>query len=72
LRVVEQRFAAFDSLAAEQAAELAAQRRRTGRSGELRDAMIAGIVLANHAILATRNVKHFEDLAKSVENPWEA
>jgi hypothetical protein len=32
--------------------------------------MIAGIVLANHAALATRNVKHFEDIAKSVVNPW--
>jgi predicted nucleic acid-binding protein len=28
-------------------------------------------VLANHATLATRNVKHFEDIAKWVVNPWE-
>ena len=34
--------------------------------------LIAGIVLANHATLATRNVRHFEDIAKSVVNPWEA
>jgi toxin FitB len=33
--------------------------------------MIAGIVLANHATLATRNVRHFEVIAKSVVNPWE-
>ena len=39
---------------------------------EPRDTMIAGIVLASHATLATRNVKHFEDIAKSVVNPWEA
>jgi len=37
-----------------------------------RDTMIAGIVLASHATLATRNVKHFDDIAKSVVNPWEA
>jgi hypothetical protein len=33
--------------------------------------MVAGIVLASHAKLATRNVKHFEDIAASVVNPWE-
>jgi hypothetical protein len=37
----------------------------------VRDTMIAGIVLASHAKLATRNVKHFEEIAKSVVNPWE-
>ena len=68
--VVEGRIAGFDEAAAERAAELAAARRRTGRPGDLRDTMIAGIVLANHATLATRNVKHFEDIAKWVVNPW--
>jgi hypothetical protein len=71
-KVIEQRFAPFDSEAAERAAELAVYRRRNGRPGELRDTMIAGIVLASHAKLATRNVKHFEDIASSVVNPWEA
>jgi len=33
--------------------------------------MIAGIVLARHAILATRNTVHFSDLAESVVNPWD-
>ena len=32
--------------------------------------MIAGIVLASHAVLATRNVTHFEDISSSVVNPW--
>jgi predicted nucleic acid-binding protein len=32
--------------------------------------MIAGIVLASYATLATRNVKHFEDIESSVVNPW--
>jgi predicted nucleic acid-binding protein len=53
-------------------AELAAERQRRGRPGELRDTMIAGIVLASHATFATRNVKHFEEIAPSLVNPWEA
>ena len=70
-QVVQQRILSYDEQAARAAASLAAERKRTGRTGELRDTMIAGIVLASHAILATRNTKHFEDIAKSVVNPWE-
>ena len=33
--------------------------------------MIARIVLATHATLATRNIKHFEEIAPSLVNPWE-
>lgn len=69
-RVAQGRIAIFDEAAAEKTAELAAKRRRAGLPGELRDTMIAGIVLANHATLATRNGKHFDDIAKSVVNPW--
>lgn len=69
--VVQQRMASYDEAAARWAAELAAGRQRRGWPGELRDTMIAGIVLANHATLATRNVKHFEDIAKLVVNPWD-
>jgi predicted nucleic acid-binding protein len=32
--------------------------------------MIAGIVLANHATLATRNTRHFADLPVPMVNPW--
>ena len=71
-RGCEQRIASYDETAARHAAELAADRRRRGRPVELRDTMIAGIVLASHAKLATRNVKHFDDIASSVVNPWEA
>ena len=70
--VVEQRIAGYDETAARRSAELAAERQRIGRPGELRDTMIAGIVLASHAKLATRNVKHFEEIAPSLVNPWEA
>jgi hypothetical protein len=31
--------------------------------------MIAGMVLVSHAKLATRNLKHLEDIASSVANP---
>ena len=68
--VVQERIAIYDETAARRAAELAAERQRRGRPGELRDAMIAGVVLANRAKLATRNVKHFADIAGSVVNPW--
>jgi hypothetical protein len=70
--VVQQRIAGYDETAARRSAELAAERQRRGRPGELRDTMIAGIVLASHAKLATRNVKHFEEIASSLVNPWEA
>jgi len=68
---IEQRIAVFDGASAENAAQVFAERQRNGRSGELRDTMIAGIVLANQAKLATRNIKHFEDLGNAVVNPWE-
>jgi len=64
------RIASFDAAAAKEAAELMAERQRKGRPGDLRDTMIAGIVLARHATLATRNTSHFEDLAAAVVNPW--
>ena len=62
---LHQRVAPFDSSAAEQTARLMASR-------ELRDTMIAGIVLACNAALATRNMVHFQDLADRVINPWAA
>jgi toxin FitB len=69
--VVQQRIATFDQAAAQQAANLAAALKVKGRPRDPRDTMIAGIVLAARATLATRNVKHFDDIARSVVNPWE-
>ena len=69
---IEERIVAFDLTAAQQAAELEAAGQRSGQPRDPRDTMIAGIVLAAHATLATRNVKHFEDIARSVVNPWSA
>ena len=67
---IEGRIAALDAAAAQFAGDLMADRRREGRPGDLRDTMIAGIVLACQATLATRNTSHFEDLSVPVINPW--
>jgi predicted nucleic acid-binding protein len=69
---IEGRILAFDTVAGEQTAVLMAQRQRAGRIGELRDAMIAGIAIARHATLATRNTRHFTDLPVPVVDPWTA
>jgi predicted nucleic acid-binding protein len=69
---MEGRILPFDSPAAEEAAALVALRRRAGRPRDVRDTMIAGIALARRARLATRNVRHFDDLNVLVVNPWSA
>jgi len=61
----------FDTGAAIEAAELAAQRQRAGRPVDIRDTQIAGIALARHATLATRNARHFADLKINVVDPWQ-
>ena len=67
---IGRRVAPFDGTAAQQAGDLMASRQKQGRPGDLRDSMIAGIVLAHHAALATRNITHFADLSVPVINPW--
>jgi toxin FitB len=69
---IQGRIVPFDAQAATVAAGLMAERQRTGRSGDLRDTMIAGIVIASHATLATRNMRHFDDLSVPVVDPWAA
>jgi len=70
LKRIGQRVATFDAAAAELAGDLMASRHKKGRPGDLRDTMIAGIVLAQHATLATRNIAHFEDAAIRLVDPW--
>jgi toxin FitB len=67
---IQGRIAVFDMAAAQRAAEFEAAGRKRGSPRDRRDTMIAGIVVASHATLATRNIRHFEDIAKSVVNPW--
>jgi hypothetical protein len=69
---IQGRVVPFDTSAANAAALLMAERRRAGRTGDLRDTMIAGIVIAGHATLATHNTRHFADLPIPVVDPWSA
>jgi len=69
---LEGRVLDFDRPAAEAVAGLAAERQRSGRTVDMRDTQIAGIVITRRAALATRNVKHFADITAEVVNPWEA
>lgn len=69
---MEHRVVPFDAVAAQQAGDLMAARQRKGRPVDLRDTMIAGVALAHHATLATRNTAHFEDTSIPLVNPWTA
>ncbi len=64
------RVLSFDTAAADAAGTLAARQQRTGRSVEIRDAQVAGTVLARRATLATGNVRHFTDLGLRLIDPW--
>ncbi|HIP83710.1 MAG TPA: type II toxin-antitoxin system VapC family toxin [Desulfocapsa sulfexigens] len=61
----------FDQDAATMAATLAAERKKTGKTVDMRDTFIAGIALTRKAAIATRNTKHFLELKVEVINPWE-
>jgi len=62
----------FDSLAAKSYAEIAAQRRATGRPVAEADCQIAAIARATDAPIATRNIKDFDGCGVRVINPWNA
>ena len=66
------RIAAVDVAAADAAAVLAADRRRAGRTVDFRDTLIAGVAVARRAAVATRNVRHFQDIGIAVLDPWAA
>ena len=67
---LQNRVLPFDANAALQAAQLAADRKARGCPVDMRDTFIAGIALARRATLATRNVRHFDDLSVPIVNPW--
>ena len=67
---LENRVLFFDANAATEAAALAAARKVRGQPVDMRDTFIAGSALARRATLATRNVRHFDDLTVPVVNPW--
>src|SRR6266849_808892 len=72
LEKIGHRVVPFDVAAAQQSADLMTSRHKNGWPGDLRDTMIAGIVLAQRATLATRNTTHFEDISAPLINPWTA
>ncbi len=61
----------FDRAAAVAAAKISTLLRKVGRTIEVYDTMIAGIVASRRGTIATRNVKHFELAEILVVNPWE-
>ena len=68
---LENRVLDFDSTAAGEASALAAERQKAGQPVDIRNTQIAGIALARRATLATRNVRHFQDLKIPLIDPWE-
>ena len=72
-RLFEGRVLAFDRPAAGAYAELAAERRRAGRSFRGADLQIAAIARARNAdAIATRNIRDFADCGVPLVNPWAA
>ncbi len=67
---LENRVVPFEHTAAIEAAHIAAERKARGRPVDMRDTFIAGIVVARRATLATRNLRHFDDLPVNLVNPW--
>jgi toxin FitB len=65
------RILGFDAAAAQQAAEIASKLQAIGRRGEIRDLMIAGIVAAHKATLATRNSNDFTNAGIPLIDPWQ-
>lgn len=67
----ESRALEFDVAAVRAAASITARRQREGHRVDLHDTQIAGIATARRATIATRNLRHFDDLDVPVVNPWE-
>lgn len=67
---LENRVLPFDQPAAAASAEIAARKRAIGRQLEIRDVQIAGIARARKAMLATRNLRHFEGAGVPLVDPW--
>jgi toxin FitB len=60
----------FDIAAAYQFAEIAAERRQSGRPISQFDAQIAAIARSRGAALSTRNISDFEGCGLQIFNPW--
>jgi predicted nucleic acid-binding protein len=60
----------FDHAAALAYADIVVQRERAGRPIATADAQIAAISREQHATLATRNGRDFDDLGLDLIDPW--
>lgn len=60
----------FDADAAVHYAEIAAESEARGRVVDMADAQIAAIGRLHDAVIATRNIRHFESLGVSLVDPW--
>jgi predicted nucleic acid-binding protein len=67
---LEGRVQSFDQAAALAAGSIAATQQSAGRAVEIRDVEIAGIATARKAVIATRNIRHFEGLGIDLMDPW--
>ncbi len=67
-----ERILPFGTEAAQAYAQIAAQRRRSGRPISQFDAQIAAITRSSRAQVATRNVSDYEGCGIKVLNPWDA
>jgi predicted nucleic acid-binding protein len=66
------RLLTFEARAADRYGELVASRQAIGRPLSVPDGIIASITWVHHAILATRNIRDFEECGIEVVNPYES
>jgi toxin FitB len=66
------RIVPFDERAARRYADVIARREHAGRPIEALDAQIAAICRELGAVLATRNIKDFEETGVELVDPWQA
>lgn len=62
----------YDATAARTYAALRARREASGHAISVEDGMIAGICIAGHHALATRNTRNFADTGIVLHDPWTA
>jgi len=62
----------FDAAAANIYAQIAIERRRSGRRVEAFDGMIAAIARCHYAAIATRDIADFENCGVKLIDPWNA
>jgi predicted nucleic acid-binding protein len=67
-----ERLLTFEARAADRYGELVASRRTIGRPLSVPDGIIASITWVHHAILATRNIRDFDECGIEVVNPYES